>query len=132
MTLIAACLGGLAGAGAIEISELYGAIRLTKDFPWRQPGEVPLGPYLFSVVLRLILGAIAAGLCSTAGPLGTVGAVAAGIAAPKVLEEFGRYVPVAGLPPPATAQGGEAQERRSTSSAVREVPGEEEAVNAPQ
>jgi hypothetical protein len=96
MPLLEACLGGAAGAGAIEMSELYGAIRSTKDFPWRRAGEVPLRPYLFSVVLRLILGIVAAAICASAGPLGILGAVAAGIAAPKVLEEIGRHAPVAG------------------------------------
>lgn len=91
MTPLVACLGGLAGAGAIEISELYGAVRSIKDFPWRHEGEVPLGPYLFSVILRLALGVIAAAVCSFAGPLSAVGAVAAGIAAPKLLEELGRH-----------------------------------------
>jgi hypothetical protein len=97
MSLLAACLGGVVGAGAIEISELYGAIRSAKDFPWRRAGEVPLGPYLFSVILRLILGIIAAAVCASAGPLGTLGAVAAGIAAPKLLEEIGRHAPVTGI-----------------------------------
>lgn len=94
MTWYAACLGGLAGAAAIEISELYNAIRSSKGFPWKRPGEAPLFPYLISVVLRLILGAVTAWLCSTAAPLGTPGAVLAGIAAPKLLEEFGRRSPL--------------------------------------
>lgn len=105
MSLVAACLGGVVGAGAIEISELYGAIRSAKGFPWRQEGEVPLSPYLFSVVLRLILGMIAAAVCASAGPLGTLGAVAAGIAAPKLLEEIGRHAPVTGISPRGNAAG---------------------------
>lgn len=93
MTLLAACLWGLAGAAAIEASELYAATRSVKNFPWRCSGEVPLGPYLFSVVLRLGLGAFAALICVKVGPLGPAGAVAAGIAAPKLLEQLGRQVP---------------------------------------
>jgi hypothetical protein len=132
MTLLGACLGGLAGAGAIEVSELYGAIRSTKDFPWRHPGEVPLGPYLFSVILRLVLGAVAAALCATAGPLGTVGAVAAGIAAPKLREELGRHAPTAGAAPLAIAQATGGSVPQSLSPApIREVPGEGGPVNAP-
>jgi hypothetical protein len=96
VTLLAACLWGLAGAAAIEVSELYTAIRSVKNFPWRCKGEVPLGPYLFSVVLRLGLGAFAAALCAKAGPLGPAGAVAAGIAAPKLLEQLGRHHPSVG------------------------------------
>jgi hypothetical protein len=98
VSLLAACLCGIVGAGAIEISELYGAIRFAKDFPWRRAGEVPLCPYLVSVILRLILGMIAAAICASAGPLGTLGAVAAGIAAPKLLEEIGRHAPGTPMP----------------------------------
>src|SRR5262250_3284183 len=100
MTLLTACYWGLAGAGAVEASELYGAIRRIKDFPWRVGGELKFGPYLITVLLRLALGAFAAGLCAKAGPLGPAGAVAAGVAAPKLLEELGRHrahVPGLGL-----------------------------------
>jgi hypothetical protein len=84
---------GLAGAGAIEVSELYGAIKVCRDFPWTRPGELKLNIYLVTVVLRLALGAFAAVVCAATGPLGGVGAVAAGIAAPKLLEELGRHAP---------------------------------------
>lgn len=96
MTWLTACLGGFAGALAIEVSELHGAIRSAKGFPWKRTGEVPLVPYLISVVLRIILGVAAAWFCATAGPLGMPGAVAAGVAAPKLLEELGRRTPIAG------------------------------------
>jgi hypothetical protein len=93
MTLWIVCLWGLGGAGAIEVSELYAATRRVKNFPWRCPGEIPFGPFLFSVVLRLGLGAFAAIICAKAGPLGPAGAVAAGIAAPKLLEQLGAVPP---------------------------------------
>jgi hypothetical protein len=92
-SLYVAGLWGLAGAGAIEASELYGAIRVCKDFPWKRPGELKLSIYLVTVVLRLALGAFAAVVCAATGPLGGAGAVAAGIAAPKLLEELGRHAP---------------------------------------
>jgi hypothetical protein len=98
MTLLTAFYWGLAGAGAVEASELYGAIRTVRDFPWRVSGELKFSPYLITVLLRLALGAFAAGLCAKAGPLGPAAAVAAGIAAPKLLEELGRHsVGVPGL-----------------------------------
>jgi hypothetical protein len=98
MTLLTAFYWGLAGAGAVEASELYGAMRTVKNFPWRVTGELKFGPYLVTVLLRLVLGAFAAGLCAKAGPLGPASAVAAGIAAPKLLEELGRHsVSVPGL-----------------------------------
>jgi hypothetical protein len=139
MTPLAAGLAGLAGAGAIEISELYGAIRFIKDFPWRHPEEAPLGPYLLSVVLRLLLGAIVAALCAIAGPLGAVGAVAAGIAAPKLLEELGRHGSLAGAHAVAASQasawgaGGLVPKLASPALPQRPpaVPGEAEAANGP-
>jgi hypothetical protein len=94
MTLLDACLWGLSGAGAIEVIELYSSIKTKKDFPWRLPGELPLELFLFCVVIRLALGVFAAVLCANGGRLSVAGAVAAGIAAPKVLEQLGR-LPVA-------------------------------------
>ena len=102
MTLLDACLAGLAGAGAIEVAELYSATRKVRNFPWRVEGECPLAVYLFSVVLRLALGAFAAWFCARTGPLDTAGAAAAGIAAPKLLEQLGRAQAPAALPSPAT------------------------------
>jgi hypothetical protein len=111
MTLLVACLGGLVGAGAVEVSELYSATRFTKDLPWRQRGELPLGPYLFTVGLRLALGAVAALVCAASGPLGITGAVAAGIAAPKLLEQLGRHVSAVG----GTLQGSLQEEAEGVS-----------------
>lgn len=91
MTFLAASFWGILGAFAVESSELYGAIRQVKDFPWRKEGELKLGPYIFTILLRMALGAFAAVLCAAAGPLGPAGAVAAGIAAPKMLEQFSRH-----------------------------------------
>jgi hypothetical protein len=99
MMLLTAGLWGLAGAGAVEASELYSAVRSAKAFPWGRPGELNLGPYLFSVVLRLALGAFAALLCVKSGPLGPAGAAAAGIAAPKLLEQLGRQPSTVGVSP---------------------------------
>lgn len=91
MNLVAACLWGLGGAAAIESLDLYKAIRRTKDYPWRHPDEVPLGPYILSVVIRIALGAIAAGACSASSQIaGPAGALAAGFAAPKLFEQLSR------------------------------------------
>lgn len=103
MTLTGVCLAGLAGAGAVEVSELYSAMRAAKEFPWRLPGEARLSVYLSSVVLRLALGVFAAWFCARTGPLDTAGAVAAGIAAPKLLEQLGRS------PAPAAARSSAAR-----------------------
>ena len=105
MSPLIACLWGLAGAGAVEALDLYTAIRRTKGYPWRQPDEVALGPYLLSVVIRLGLGVLAATLCAASNQIaGPAGAFAAGFAAPKLFEQFAR-LPHTGrnteyLPPP--------------------------------
>jgi hypothetical protein len=90
MTLVLACIWGAIGALAVEAAELYGAMRRVKNFTWRIEGELPLGPYLFTVVLRLALGAFAAAVCQRTGPVGPVAAAAAGVAGVKIVEELGR------------------------------------------
>ena len=86
-----AAVWGLIGAGAIEAWDLYGAIHRVKGFPWKSPGEVALVPYLVSVVLRVLLGvAMATAFVASGQADGPVGAVAIGIAAPKLLEQLAR------------------------------------------
>lgn len=109
-----ALLWGLAGAGFIEGLDLYSAIRRVKGYPWTIKGEVPFGPYLLSVFIRLAVGAgLAAALGASQQVAGPVGAVAAGVAAPKILEQLARRglshpaveqlpAPTATPPPPAT------------------------------
>ena len=91
MGLIAACLWGMCGAAAVELLDLYKAIRRTKGWPWRHPDEVPLAPYLVSVVIRVALGVLAAAVCSASSQIaGPAGALAAGYAAPKLFEQLAR------------------------------------------
>ena len=112
MGLIAACLWGLCGAAAVEGLDLYKAIRRIKGYPWRHPDEVPLGPYLLSVVIRVGLGVVVAGVCAASSQIGgPAGALAAGYASPKLLEQLAR-LPSTGrnaeyIPPPreVTTQG---------------------------
>jgi hypothetical protein len=91
MSLWAAALWGFMGASAIEAWDLYGAIHRVKGFPWKYDGEVTLGPYLVSVVLRVLLGiGMAIAFVASGQAAGPVGAVAIGIAAPKLLEQLAR------------------------------------------
>jgi hypothetical protein len=107
---LVACLWGAAGAGAIEASELYGVIKTSKDVPWNLPGEASFKVWLLSVFIRLAIGAFAAAMCAVAGPLGPAGAAAAGIAAPKLLEQLGRDFRMSDTQPvprrPARSKGG--------------------------
>ena len=98
MSLYAAASWGLIGAGAIEAWDLYGAIHRVRGFPWNKPGEVAVAPFLVAVVLRLLLGAgMATAFVSSGQAAGPVGALAVGIAAPKLLEQLARHT----IAPPA-------------------------------
>jgi len=84
-----AALWGLAGAAAVEGLALYRAIQRVKDFPWRTEGEVPLPAYLASVAIRAGLGAgLAAAFGASQQVAGPLGALAVGIAAPKIVEQL--------------------------------------------
>jgi len=50
MTLLDAGVWGMTGAAAVEVMELYGAVKANKVFPWMAEDELPLGVYLFSIV----------------------------------------------------------------------------------
>ncbi|MER5637762.1 hypothetical protein ABT095_12475 [Kitasatospora sp. NPDC002227] len=58
MQMWAACLWGLGGAGAAEGVRLLVAMYAVKDFPWRQDGQLKLGPYAVAAAIRLVLGVL--------------------------------------------------------------------------
>ncbi|NMI00730.1 hypothetical protein [Pseudonocardia acidicola] len=87
-------LWGAFGGVAVEILQVIGAIKRTKNLPWLEYGEVSLPALLVSAVLRLGLGAGLAVALGQAGQIaGSVGAVAVGIAAPLIVEQMGKQVP---------------------------------------
>jgi hypothetical protein len=92
--------GGFGGL-AVEFLELYGAIRRTGDWPWRRAGEPRPVVFAVSVAIRVGLGM---GLAAAAGDTdqisGALGAVAIGVAAPFLLEQMARQVPVREPEPP--------------------------------
>jgi hypothetical protein len=91
MALWMAALWGLLGAGSVEAWELYEAIHRVKNFPWRVADEIPAGPFLLSIVLRLGLGiGLAMVFVASHQAGGPVGAAAVGVAAPKFLEQLAR------------------------------------------
>lgn len=84
-----ACVWGLLGAGAVEAHQLHSDIGRVKNYPWRARGEVPLGPYLVALVVRLALGVGIAAMFGASGQAGgPVGVAAVGVAAPKILEQL--------------------------------------------
>lgn len=84
-----ACLWGLVGSAAVEALELHRAIQRVKGFPWKMPDEVPLAPYLVAVLIRNALGTgLAAAFGSSGQIAGPLGAIAVGVAAPKIVEQL--------------------------------------------
>jgi hypothetical protein len=90
MQLLDAGLWGMAGGAAIEVLQLYQAVKTNKNFPWNLQGELRLGLYVFCTGARLVLGIFVAVLLADVNPLGPAGAVTAGISAIKILEQLGR------------------------------------------
>ena len=86
---------GLFGGFAVEGLDFVGAIKRTGGWPWHQDGAPPLIIFLVSEVIRL---AIDAGVALAAGSSGQVsgpfGALAVGVAAPLLVEQLTRQVPL--------------------------------------
>ncbi len=86
---------GAFGGLAVEAIQFYGAVRRAGKWPWKIKGEPDPGPLLVSVVIRVGVGF---GLALAAAPTGQVssplGAIAVGVAAPLLIEQMARRVPV--------------------------------------
>jgi hypothetical protein len=99
-------LWGLFGGFAVDGLEFVGAIRRVGGWPWRLPGEPGPLPFTVSVLIRLVIGA---GLAAAAGSTGQVGgpfgAVAVGVAAPLLIEQFARQVPLTAIRPTGSVPG---------------------------
>jgi hypothetical protein len=82
---------GATGGLAVELVEFYGAIRRVGNWPWNLPGEPRRSVLLVAVVIRIILGAILAGALGASEEVsGAMGALAAGVAAPLLVEQLKR------------------------------------------
>jgi len=88
---------GLLGAFFVEALELVRAIQRVGGWPWDLPGEVGLGLYLTSVVIRLALGGGIAYAAGASGQVSTpLGALAAGLASPLIIEKLSKFSGTAG------------------------------------
>jgi hypothetical protein len=88
-------LWGAFGGLAVEAIEFYGAIRRLKDLPWKTKGESPPLALAVSVVIRVGVGlglTLAAGLAGLVS--GPIGAIAIGVAAPLLIEQMAKQVPL--------------------------------------
>ena len=112
-------LWGAFGGLAVEAVQFLGALRRTADWPWRTPGEPSPGPLVASVVIRVGVGL---GLAAAAGETGQIagafGAIAVGVAAPLVIEQMARQVPLSNERSPLATPPLEAQ----TTDLVPEKP----------
>jgi hypothetical protein len=88
----------------VEGLDLYRAIHRVGGFPVGRPGEVSLGAYLFAFVLRVEVGAgLAAAFGASSQIAGPLGALAVGVAAPKIVEQIVRQGVDQQVPAPAAA-----------------------------
>ncbi|MEV4319934.1 hypothetical protein [Actinocrispum sp. NPDC049592] len=90
MTFIEGLWWGAFGGFGVEASHLLIAYQRANTLPWKIPGEPGLGAIVFSVVLRVLLGA---GLAAAAGMSeqvsGPMGAIAVGVCAPVIINQIG-------------------------------------------
>lgn len=96
-------LWGAFGGLAVEAVQFYGALRRAGGWPWKVPGELPLAPLALSVVIRVGLGlGLAAAAGSSGQVAGALGAIAVGVAAPLLIEQMAKQLPLPERSVPAT------------------------------
>jgi hypothetical protein len=88
-------LWGAFGGLAVEAIQFYGAIRRTGKWPWKTKGEPRPGPLAASVVIRVGVGfGLAFAAFETNQVSGPLGAIAVGVAAPLLIEQMAKRVPL--------------------------------------
>lgn len=119
---------GLFGGFAVDGLEFAAAIRRVGGWPWHQPGEPGPLPFTISVLIRLAVGAgLAAAGGSTGQVSGPFGAVAVGVAAPLLIEQLARQIPLTQALPVATATasaGGQAAPTQVSEADLDLQPGD--------
>ena len=88
-------LWGAFGGLSIEAVQFYGAIRGTGKWPWKTEGEPRPLPLFVSVVIRVGVGfGLALAAVETGQVRGPLGAIAVGVAAPLLIEQMAKRVPL--------------------------------------
>ncbi|MGW7528852.1 hypothetical protein [Streptomyces sp. NPDC054783] len=133
MTGLEAGLWGLFGGFAVEGLDFVDAVHRLRRVPWRASPDDPLpeaGPWAFAVaeIIRLVVGAgLAWAATDTHQVSGPLGALAIGAAAPMVLGQLSRALPLTlppGYGPPEEAPrstSGERQAERADGTAAAEA-----------
>jgi hypothetical protein len=109
MVGIVAGLWGLFGGFAVEGLEFYAALRRDGRCPWQlqdpsNPGAVPVpGPWFYIVaeVIRLLVGAGLAWASAATGQIaGPLGALGVGVAAPTIIGQIAKTIPLSTVSEP--------------------------------
>jgi len=88
-------LWGAFGGLSVEAVQFYGAIRRTGKWPWKIKGEPGPLPLFVSVVIRVGVGfGLALAAVETGQVSGPLGAIAVGVAAPLLIEQMSKRVPL--------------------------------------
>ncbi len=88
-------LWGAFGGLSVEAVQFYGAIRRTGTWPWKTKGEPRPLPLFVSVVIRVGVGfGLALAAVETGQVSGPLGAIAVGVAAPLLIEQMAKRVPL--------------------------------------
>ena len=103
MVGVVAALWGLFGSFAVEGLELYDALRRKGQWPWKvdlqtgiRPEAGPAG-YAVAEAIRLLIGAGLAWAGAATGQVdGPLGAVCVGVAAPIIIGEISKRIPLEG------------------------------------
>jgi hypothetical protein len=103
MNGISSAIWGGLGGFAVEVVQIYGAMQRAKRPPWRSSGQPPgvgddptLDALALSVAIRMVVGTILAAAAGESGQVsGALGAMAVGVAAPLVIQQMAREVPIA-------------------------------------
>jgi len=88
-------LWGAFGGLSVEAVQFYGAIRRTGKWPWKIKGEPGPLPLFVSVVIRVGVGfSLALAAVETGQVSGPLGVIAVGVAAPLLIEQMAKRVPL--------------------------------------
>lgn len=100
---VSAAVWGLFGGFAVEGLELYAALRHKGRWPWKCPaqsgtGEIPeagVKGYAIAEAIRLVIGAgLAWAAASTEQIAGPLGALGVGVAAPTIIGQLAKAIPL--------------------------------------
>ncbi|GAB4051698.1 hypothetical protein GCM10028775_29450 [Catellatospora paridis] len=107
-------LWGLFGAFAVDAWQFTVAVTRVKDWPWSNPREPSLGPYLVSIALRLSIGGgLAAATVASNSTTEAWTVVTVGVAGPYILEQLARLRPVSRFDDQAMESAPQTKERQN-------------------